>query len=185
MTVQLDQRPLTVLEYHKMVEVGILTEDDPLELLNGQMIYMSPVGSKHAACVEKAVDLLKLLLKDKAMVRTQNPINLSEHSEPEPDLAIVKCKDDFYMDGHPSANEVFFLIEVSDTTLEKDREVKLPIYAQAGVKEYWIVNLNQEEIEVHTNPYNDKYRSKDLYFRGDLIPLKAFNLQVEVDKILI
>ena len=80
MTVQLDQRPLTVSEYHKMVELGILTEDDPLELLNGQMIYRSPVGSKQAGCVEKTADLLKLLLSDKAMVRTHHPITLSDHT---------------------------------------------------------------------------------------------------------
>ena len=128
MAVQLEQRLITVYEYHKMEESGILTEADKVELLNGQIIHMSPIGSHHAACVEKMDEYLKKLLAGKAMVRAQNPIVLDDLSEPEPDISIVKFKENYYADQHPIPSEIYLVIEVADTSLEKDREAKLPLY---------------------------------------------------------
>lgn len=185
MTIQLDQRLLTVEEYHLMVKAGILSEDDPIELLNGQLIKMCPVGSNHAACVEKIDELLKYLLRNKAMVRSQNPITLGELSEPEPDIALVRKRDNYYADRHPLPKEIILVIEVADSSLERDRQAKLPLYAQAGIPEYWIVNLEQREIEVYQSPIKDQYRSRHIYLPGDDIPLPSFDFSCAVDDLLI
>lgn len=185
MTIQLDQRLLTVTEYHQMVEAGILSEDDPIELLNGQLIKMSPVGSSHAACVEKIDELLKYLLRGKALVRSQNPITLSDLSEPEPDIAIVRKKDNYYADRHPIPEEVLLIIEVADSSLEKDRQAKLPLYAQAQIPQYWIVNLEKREIEAYDTPLNDQYRSRQLYLPGDEISITALEFATLVDDLLV
>jgi len=185
MTIQLDQRLLTVKEYHQMAEVGILGADDRVELLNGQLINMSPSGSKHAACVEKITEMLRHLLKGQAMVRSQNPIELDLYSEPEPDVAIVRMKENYYADRHPVSQEIFFLIEVSDSSLEKDRQVKLEIYAQAKIPEYWIVNLAKQEVEVYTKPVEGRYHIRQIYTLGDDIPVTFFNNQLSVRSLIV
>lgn len=185
MTIQLDQRLLTVKEYHQMVEAGILGEDDPIELLNGQLIHMSPVGSNHAACVEKIDELLKYLLRGKALVRSQNPITLSDLSEPEPDIAVVLKKDNYYADRHPIPGEVLLVIEVADSSLEKDRQAKLPLYAQAQIPEYWIVNLEKREIEVYQTPRQDQYRSRHIYLPEDEMSLPPFGVTIAVEALLV
>jgi Uma2 family endonuclease len=185
MEAHLKQRLLTVQEYHRMSETGILTESDRVELLNGRIIYMSPIGSKHAACVEKIGELLKQFLAGKAMVRAQNPVILDEHSEPEPDIAIVKRKDNYYADRHPVAEETFLVIEVADTSLEKDRLAKQPLYAAAQIPEYWIVNLEKNEVEVYRSPIDEQYRSRHIFLPGDEIALSEFGVSVQVDGLLV
>ena len=167
MAVHLEQRLLTVEEYHKMAEAGILGENDKVELLNGQLIKMSPIGSKHAALVEKTRDLLREVLGNKAMVRARNPVILGDLSEPEPDIAIVGYKENYYADRHPKQEEIFLVIEVADSSLEKDRQAKLPIYAAAGIPEYWIVNLENRSLEVHRSPAAHTYQSKLILFPGE------------------
>lgn len=185
MTIQLDQRLLTVKEYHQMVAAGILGEDDPIELLNGQLINRSPVGSNHAACVEKIDELLKDLLRGKAMVRSQNPITLSDLSEPEPDIAIVQKKENYYADRHPTPKEVFLVIEVADSSLEKYRQAKLPLYARAQIPEYWIVNLEKREIEVYETPLDDQYRSRHIYQPEDELTIAPFGVRIAVEALLV
>lgn len=185
MTIQLDQRLLTVEEFNRMAEVGILGEDDRVELLNGQLINMSPSGSKHAACVEKITEALRQLLKGKAMVRSQNPIELGLYSEPEPDIAIVQTKENYYADGHPISEEIFFLIEVSDSSLEKDRQVKLEIYARAKIREYWIVNLAEQKIEVYAKPIEDHYHNQHIYRLNDDIPIRHFDKKLPVIALIV
>ena len=180
MAIQLEQRLITVDEYHKMAEAGILKAEDKVELLNGQIIKMSPIGSKHAACVEKINELLKPLLSGKAMVRSQNPVRMGELSEPEPDIAVVKNKANYYADGHPAAADVFLIIEVADSSLEKDRESKLSVYATAKVPEYWIINIEKREIEVYQSPFKERYRSKYTFFPEDKVELPFFKLFVSV-----
>jgi Uma2 family endonuclease len=173
MTIQLEHRLLTVNEDQQMAAAGILGEDDRVELLNGQLIKTSPSGSTHAAYVEKISEQLKLLLHNKAMVRAQNSIVLGQYSEPEPDVAVVFRKDNYYADHHPIPAEIFFLIEVADTSLEKDRQIKGAIYAAAQIQEYWIVNLDKREMEVYQKPVEGQYQVSRIYTINDeiLIPL--------------
>lgn len=185
MPVELKQRLLSVQEYHRMAETGVLAEEDRVELLNGRIIYMSPIGSKHAACVEKIVELLKQALAGQAMARAQNPVILDEHSELEPDVAIVKTKDNYYADRHPVADEVILVIEVADTSIEKDRLVKQPLYAAAKIPEYWIVNLEKDEVEVYRSPLDLQYRSRHIFLRGDEIALSGFGGSVPVSGLLV
>lgn len=185
MTLDLNQRLLTVDEYHKMAEVGILTEEDRVELLNGQIIEMSPIGSRHAAFVEKIDKYLSRMLGDKAMVRAQNPILLSNMSELEPDIAVVKYKENYYADGHPTPEDIFLIIEVADSSLELDRQAKLPLYAVAGIPEYWIVNVETREIEVYRQPVEEQFHARFLFGPGQKVELTAFDLLADVDGLLI
>lgn len=176
---------MTVEEYHKMAEAGILKEEDRVELLEGKIITMSPIGSRHAACVEKIDELLKRSLSGKAMVRTQNPVLIGNFSEPKPDVAGVKKKDNYYADQHPVADEIFLIIEVADSSLEKDRQAKLPIYAGAGIPVYWIVNLEKKELEVYQSPMGNQYFSRQTFSADEQASLPEFGFQCPVRSLLI
>lgn len=129
MSVQLLRRKFTVDQYHKMAESGILKEDDRVELIRGEIIEMSPIGTKHAACVNRLVNLLVLLLGKRVIVAPQNPVVLDNNSEPQPDVALLKPRDDFYATAHPQPQDIFLLIEVADSTILYDREEKITLYA--------------------------------------------------------
>lgn len=165
----------TVRRYHRLTEEGILEEDDKIELLNGQLIKMSPVGILHAACVKKLRKLLGKILPEEMVIGIQDPVILNDLSEPEPDISILRPKADFYASGKPGVKDILLLIEVADTSLEKDREVKLPLYARAGVPEVWIVDLVKKTVEQYKNPGKDGYYSSRVCRKGeslstDLIP---------------
>lgn len=150
------RRRFTAGEYHKMAEAGILREDDRVELIEGEISQMAPIGSRHAACVNQLNRLLVRGVGDEMIVSVQNPVRLDERNEPEPDLALLRARD--YRHSLPGPEDVLLLIEVSDTTLSYDRNVKLPLYARAGVPEAWIVDLANETVERHTEPSGDGYR---------------------------
>ena len=147
----------TVDEYHRMAEVGLLGEDDRVELLEGEIIDMSPIGSRHAACVNRLTRLLATGLGDRAIVAVQNPVRVSDLSEPQPDLAVLRARDDFYAEQLPGPADVLLLIEVADTSLAFDRHVKVPLYARAGVPEVWVVDLDGEVVEVFRGPGPEGY----------------------------
>jgi len=149
----------SVASYHKLVDAGILKEDERVELIEGKIITMSPIRSPHAACVERLGYILKQSLGKDVQIRAQNPITLGTHSEPEPDLAVVVFKKDFYEDAHPVPKDVFIAIEVSQSTEKYDRDTKMPLYAKYGIAESWLVNLNKKEIEVYRNPSTEGYTS--------------------------
>lgn len=183
MAVELIQRLISVNDYHKMIAAQIFTPADKVELLNGQIIQMSPIGSRHAACVEKIVDILKPLLANQAMVRVQNPVSLPPNSEPEPDISVVATQADYYATAHPQPKDIYILIEVADSSLEVDQSVKTGIYAAAMIPEYWIVNLEENVLEVYQKPEAGVYKQRKLYFKTDTlilsqlkgnIPVKAF-----------
>ncbi len=153
-------RPFSVAEYYRMAEVGILSTDDRIELLDGQIVEMSPIGNRHAACVDELAEQLTVRLADRVRIRIQGPVRLSETSEPEPDVALLERRADKYADGHPRPENVFLLIEVADASLEKDRTVKLPLFAQAGIREVWIVNLESDCIEVYREPKGRSYQEQ-------------------------
>lgn len=159
----LDLYRWTVTNYHRLSEAGILDEDAGVELLNGQIIKMSPVGDLHAACVDLLDELFRDLLGKEVQVRAQNPILLNDFSEPEPDLTILKRKANFYADGAPRPEDVLLVVEVADTTLAKDRLVKKTAYAAAGIAEYWIVNLPERQVEQYLRPAGEDYQLARTY----------------------
>ena len=182
MNPQLIRRKITLAEYHKMIEVGILHEDEHVELIRGEIIHMSPKGRKHSACVSRTLEALEVLGKQ-VIVRSQDPIQLSNDSEPEPDIAVVKRKDDFYESGHPTPDDVWIIIEVADSSLKVDRSEKIPLYAFDNIPEYWIVNIPDKQIEVYQDPVRDQYDSVTVYPVGTEVPLPITDHKVQVSDI--
>ncbi len=166
-------RLFTVGEYYAMVRAGILSENDRVELIRGQIIPMSPIGSRHATCVDRLARTFILGVGDEAVVRIQNPIRLSRHSEPEPDLALLKPKGGTYAARHPHPDEVLLVVEVADTTLNFDRQTKIPLYAEEGIQEYWIVNLAEESLEVYRQPGPGGYAETTTLQRGEEVEILA------------
>ncbi|MBI3799622.1 MAG: Uma2 family endonuclease [Deltaproteobacteria bacterium] len=150
-------RLLTVEDYHKMGEAGILHEDDRVELVDGELIEMAPIGSDHSGTVIQLTALVSAALVGQALLSTQNPVRLGKYSEPQPDIAILRLRDDFYRKAHPRPEDVLMLIEVADTTVHYDREVKIPLYARHGVPEVWLIDLQQECIEIYLQPSSAGY----------------------------
>ena len=160
MTTQPQNRAFTVSEYYRMAEADILTEEDRVELIAGQIVAMSPIGSRHAACVDRLNGLLHRQLEQAFIVRVQSPVALDAYSEPEPDLVLLRARADFYAAAHPSAADVLLAIEVADTSVKYDREVKLPLYAQAGIPEVWLIDLQKGHIEVYARPQSGTYQQR-------------------------
>jgi Uma2 family endonuclease len=153
------RRPLTIAEYHRMAEVGILTERDRVELIEGQLIAMSPIGSGHSGTVNALNRMLVRAVGDRGVVAVQNPVQLDDLSEPEPDFAVLKPREDDYRKATPRPEEVLLIIEVADSSLAYDRAVKRSLYARHGIPEFWIVNLVAGEVEVCRTPAGDRYAS--------------------------
>ena len=153
------RRPLTVAEYHRMGEVGILTEDDRVELIEGQLIAMSPIGSHHAGTTNTLTRVLVQMVGDRGVVAVGNPVRLDDLSEPQPDFAVLKPREDDYRRATPRADEVLLIIEVADSSLAYDRNVKRSLYARHGIPEFWIVNLTAGEVEVCHGPDGEQYKS--------------------------
>ncbi|MBX9255102.1 Uma2 family endonuclease [Desmonostoc muscorum CCALA 125] len=174
MSVQLLRRKFTVEQYHKMVESGILKEDDRVELIRGDIIEMSPIGTKHAACVRRFNNMLGPRLGNRIIVSVQNPVVLDNNSEPQPDVALLKPRDDFYATAHPQPQDIFLLIEVADSTILYDREEKIPLYAQANIIEVWLVDINQEIVEVYRQPTAAGYQHIQKFTRGQSLTILGF-----------
>lgn len=174
MAVGLKRRLFTVEEYHWMARVGILCEDDRVELIDGEVIEMTPIGRRHASCVAGLVRHFTRALGDDALVWPQNPIRLGERSEPQPDTVLLRPRLDLYSAVEPVATDVLLLIEVSDTTLEYDREIKVPLYAQSAIPEVWLVNLQQNTVTIYLDPTPDGYRAARVVRRGDQLAPSAF-----------
>lgn len=170
----------TVDDYYKMDEVGILPSESKVELLKGEIIFREAQTPYHVNVASKLLSELYILLARRYRIRARNPIHINDYSEPEPDIAIVKKRENYYYDRHPIPNEVFLIIEVSETHLQKDRKIKLPIYAEAKIPEYWIVNLIDEQIEVYRNPKGEKYSSKKIYKKGKTIKCSQLEFELKV-----
>lgn len=155
------QRRFTVEEYHQMGAAGILSEDDPVELLEGHIYVMSPIGSDHASCVDRLNRYFVVEVGNAAIVRVQNPLRLDRHSEPEPDLALVEPQDREYKSRHPRPEETLLVVEVADSSMSLDRTVKLPLYARAGIPEVWIIALDNDRVDVYREPEGDQYSSHE------------------------
>ncbi len=162
-------RHFNVAEYYQMARAGVLTEDERVELVRGEIVAMSPIGSRHAGCVNRLNMRLSQWTEGRFVVSVQNPIRLDDDSEPQPDIAILKPRDDGYADAHPYPNDILLVIEVADTSLGYDREEKVPLYASAGIPEMWLVNLSEAVIEVYSNPVDGVYSPVRQVARGGVL----------------
>lgn len=169
-----------VHQYHRMIEVGILEEGGRVELIDGAIVQKHPISSRHLACVLGLTRILVPALADRFMVSIQNPVRLDRYSEPEPDVALLRRRDDFYAGALPEAADAFLLIEVADTSLLVDRRVKLPLYAAAGIPEVWLVDLTTDTVEVYRQPEGREYRDCTRATTGIVAPLAAPDLQIDV-----
>jgi Uma2 family endonuclease len=176
---------LNVSQYHQMSEAGIFSENDKVELINGEILEMSPIGRRHTACVNRLNSVFSQLLGKKVIIAVQNPITLNNLSEPQPDIALLKPRADFYESGHPQPQDVFLLIEVADSSLEYDRDVKIPLYASSGITEVWLVDIYEQVIIVYRYPSENGYSDIQKLSRGEKMSIQAFpEVNLVVDDIL-
>ena len=157
----------TVAEIHRFIEHGAFRPEDRLELIEGELIDMAPIGPEHAECVDELNERLILQAQGRFRVRVQNPITLNDASEPQPDIALVR-RHPAPQGRHPSPEDVLLLIEVSDTTVDYDRNVKLSLYARSGIVEVWLIDLSQRAIEVYRDPEGEQYTDTVIYSQGQV-----------------
>jgi Uma2 family endonuclease len=167
------RRRLTVRDYHLMGERGILPPDARVELIEGEIIDMAPIGSRHAGIVEQIADLLRRTAPQSVMVRTQQPVSLDKYSEPEPDIVLVPWRADYYKSAHPRANEILLLVEVADTSLRYDLHDKVPLYARHRIREVWIVDIEQRRIQRFADARGQVYGTAEHLSLDEPITLAA------------
>jgi Uma2 family endonuclease len=179
------RRLFSVADYYRMGEAGVFESGDRLELIEGEIYETTPIGSSHAACVDRLNMLLTRLGGGRAIVRVQGPVRLDEFSEPEPDLALLRPRNDYYANAHPGPGDVLLIIEVADTSLVYDREVKVPLYARAGIAEVWVVNVAEKHVETYSHPAGGTYTTQRAFRTGDSVtPQTLSDLVLSVDSVL-
>jgi Uma2 family endonuclease len=175
---------MTADQYEELGRAGVFDRDKRLELLEGEIHEMAPIGSRHITMVNRLAKFLIRSVGESVIVNIQNPVRLSDLSEPVPDLSVVKFREDEYLDSMATASDVLLLIEVADSSLYTDRRIKLPLYAIAGIPEAWIVNLRDQKIEVFTKPVNGTYSSAEAFARGAVIhPTATDGVAIKVDDV--
>ena len=185
MAVQIERMLFSTDQYEKMIEAGVLTENNRVELLRGEIVNMAPIGLRHSGCVARLVAIFSARLEQSAIVWPQNPIRLSDDSEPEPDVALLEPRADYYSSSRATPGDVLLLIEVADSTLARDKFLKLPLYAEGGITEYWIVNLVEDVVQTYSRPAKGSYSKVNQYQRGETLSPEAFpNLIIKVDEII-
>lgn len=185
MAVQLLKRLFTVEEYHLIGKAGILSKDDRIELIEGELLQMAAIGTRHASSVRRLARLCSQIPENFAIFDVQNPVQLSERTEPQPDVILLKTRADYYSTAHPTPSEVLLLIEVADSSIDYDKDVKIPIYARSGIQEVWIVNLPENCLEVYRQPTTNGYSLTLRFWRGEEVsPLTFPELKVSVDFVL-
>ena len=150
--------PITINHFQKMIERGIFEEDEHIELIEGELIAMAPIGPDHSSKTRKLNRQFSQKIGDLALVDMQNPIVLDDHSEPEPDLALLRPRDDFYETANPTAKDVLLLVEVADSSLNYDKKTKIPLYARQGIPEVWLINVPNRQVEIYLKPSPEGYR---------------------------
>lgn len=183
-TLEIPKRLFSVAEYHKLAETGILREEDRVELINGEIIEISPIGPKHAGNMGRLAQFLTLLFRENAIIRVQSPVQLGTYSEPEPDLAILKPREDFYTTSHPRPNEIMLLVEFADTSLSYDQKIKLPLYASHNIPETWLIDLLENRIMVFEHPKGEQYLNINTFQKGEAVQSTVLPEIVPVEKIL-
>ena len=184
MSVQTQRWLFTVQEYHLMNEAGVFGEDDRVELIEGEIIQMAAIGTRHASCVKRLIRRFSVIPEEIAILGVQDPIQLTERTEPQPDVVLLQPRADYYETAHPIPSEVL-LVEVSDSTVNFDRDVKVPNYARSGIQEVWLWDLEANCLEVYREPTANGYTSIQRFERGEIVSPLAFpDFQVSFDLIL-
>lgn len=185
MAVARERWRFTVDDYHRMAGAGIFAEDDRIELIDGEIVRMSPIGDRHAAAVNRGTRVFSRAVGDRALVSVQNPVNLDPYDEPQPDVALLRPRADDYARGKPGPADIFLVVEVADTSLQYDRQVKLQRYAAAGVCETWLLDLPGDALEAHREPRPTGYALIRRYQRGERVAPEALpDVAVAVDDLL-
>ncbi|MEG4247497.1 Uma2 family endonuclease [Microcoleus sp. Pol10D4] len=175
-------RKWTVKEYHKLGEMGFFHPEERVELLSGNIIKMSAKGTAHTSATRRTASVLSVLLGNQAAVYTQDPIALDDNSEPEPDIAVVRIDSFDYATHHPTPSEVYLIIEVADSSLTFDREIKAKIYARSGIADYWVLNVGDRQLHVFREPTENGYQSEVILGEtASISPLEfpAFNIAIQ------
>jgi Uma2 family endonuclease len=189
MSIIAQAKRFTLDEYHKLGELGFFHEDDRIELIRGEIIEMVAKGKAHETCLRNLLRELPQLVGGRATLQSQAPIVIPPKSEPEPDFAILKNRDDNYLSAHPEAADILLVMEVSDSSLGYDQDVKIPLYAEAGISDYWIFNLFDNYLECYSEPYQDShgkygYSNKRVILPNEIIMLPCFpDLSVDLTKV--
>ncbi|MEG4086341.1 Uma2 family endonuclease [Microcoleus sp. POL10_C6] len=145
----------TIAEYHRLTELGFFGEDDRVELINGELVKRAAKGTAHETCLRRLLRELSAIVAERATLQCQSPIVLPTNSEPQPDFSLVQNRPDDYLSSHPCPGDILLLIEIADSSLSYDKKVKLPLYAEAGISNYWIFNLLQTCLECYSDPYQN------------------------------
>jgi Uma2 family endonuclease len=174
------RRHFTLEEYHRLGDLGFFGEEERVELIRGEIIQMPTKKPPHSVCNTLLWQELYKLIGGRAILRVQEPIILPADSEPQPDVAIVRNQEDNYLSSHPYPEDILLLIEVADSTLKYDQETKLRLYAEAGISDYWIVNLANNQLETYSQPYQEhdgqfNYRLKRIYLQNESVKLPCFS----------
>jgi Uma2 family endonuclease len=184
------RKKFTVKEYHRLIDIGFFIEGNRIELIRGDIIEMPAKRTPHSVCNSLLLKELYKLLGDRAMIRGQEPIILPPDSEPEPDVVIARPKNDNYLSSHPTADDILLIIEIADSTLKYDREIKLPLYAEYNIPNYWLFNLVDYHLEVYSEPFQDRqaksnYRLKQIFLANEIVTLPYFpNLSLDLSLII-
>ncbi|MDJ0731461.1 MAG: Uma2 family endonuclease [Crocosphaera sp.] len=174
------RKQFTLEEYHRLIELGFFASEERLELIRGDIVKMAPKRTPHSVCTCLLLEELYSLFRGKATVRGQEPIIIPPDSEPEPDIVIARKKEDNYLSSHPQVSDILLVIEIADSTLKFDREVKLPLYSEAGIMDFWLINLVDQQLETYRQPYETSkgdynYRSQQIYLADDIINFPNFS----------
>lgn len=179
------KRRFTADEYQLMGRAGILSREDRVELIDGEIVEMTPVGTAHTSSVMRAARALTLAAGTRASVRVQAPIRLGDFSEPEPDVALVRWRDDFYGTAHPGSDDILLVVEMADSSLRYDRQLKAPLYAAHGIVEYWLVDLTGTSITRYSSPDGNSYRKVSEHGQGEtLSPGSLPDVRIATDDLL-
>ena len=169
MAVAVSRRRFTVHDYHRMGEAGILSPTDRVELIDGEIVTKMAIGPRHGASVDRANRALTTTVATSAIVRVQGSVRLDLFNEPEPDIVLLRPRADFYASAHPGPADILLIVEVSESSIDYDRDIKARVYARAGLAEYWVVDLNEDVVHVHSDPFSGIYRSVASYRRDQSI----------------
>lgn len=181
----LPRRKFTVKEYHNFIEQGVFKPEERIELWEGEFIEISPIGKRHAGIVAGLTAYLNHLFFRKFVIWSQNPIVLDDLSEPQPDVCVLRGRDDFYRNESATAKDVLLAIEVADSTIKYDRDIKFPRYAENGIQEAWLIDLENDRVEIHTQPTAKGYKLVKILHRGDIAESTIFTeIKISVDDIL-
>jgi Uma2 family endonuclease len=184
MVVQILRWQFTVADFARMAEAGIFAEDDRVELIDGEVRAISPIGPRHAALVKRLNTLIGRQVANLAIMSVQDPIQLTYYTEPQPDIALLRIREDFYAHAHPLPADVFVVLEIAETSLEYDREEKVPRYAQARIPEVWLIDVERETVTQYTQPDGTRYRSEQSLQRHHILVSTVLSpLQLAVDDI--